>query len=146
VVCSEDWPKITPEARQAETQATFAGEALFESRWKPCEYWPKAELPADYYEPVKSDKPVLIFSGGLDPVTPPSWGELAAQTLPNSRHIVAEYAAHGVSPLGCGPRLVEEFLETADASAVDADCVNKLRRPAFLLSPVATAAPQEDEP
>ena len=144
VVCSEDWPKITPQARQAETEDTFVGEALFESRWKPCEHWPQAKLPDAYYEPVRSDKPVLIFSGGLDPVTPPSWGDLAAETLPNSHHIVAEKAGHGVSPLGCAPRLIEEFLETAGAAELDASCIGKIRRPAFLLNPVATVLPAEE--
>ncbi len=144
VVCSEDWPRIAQEARRAETASTFAGEALFESRWKPCEQWPQAELPEAYYEPVRSDRPVLIFSGALDPVTPPSWGALAAETLPNARHIVAEKLAHGVSSAGCGPRLIEEFLDEADASDLDAECINDLDRPAFLLSPVAAMPAPED--
>ena len=145
VVCSEDWPKITPEARERESRDTFVGEALFESRWKPCEYWPQAELPARYYEPVRSDKPVLIFSGGLDPVTPPSWGELAAETLPNARHIIAAEVGHGVSPLGCAPRLIDEFLESANATELDAGCIQNLRRPAFLVTPVATVNAPEAE-
>ena len=39
----------------------------------------------DYYAPVTSIEPVLIFSGDDDPVTPPSWGEHVAQHLPNVR-------------------------------------------------------------
>ena len=146
VICSEDWARITPEQRREQAQGTFAGEALFESRWKPCEYWPLAELPDAYYEPVRSDRPVLIFSGALDPVTPPSWGALAAETLPNSRHIVADNAAHGVSPLGCGPRLIEEFFTTAEAESLDAGCMDELSRPTFLVSPVAGFEAPEPAP
>jgi len=32
--------------------------------------------------------PVLIFSGYLDPVTPPERGEEVAKYLPNSRHVI----------------------------------------------------------
>jgi pimeloyl-ACP methyl ester carboxylesterase len=145
VVCSEDWPMITPEARRAETEGTFLGEALFESRWKPCENWPRGALPERYGEPVRSDKPVLIFSGDLDPVTPPRWGELVSETLPNSRHIVATGVGHGVSPYGCVPRLVEEFLRSADASSLDASCLERLRRPRFLLNRVATTKPDPED-
>ncbi|MEZ5366162.1 MAG: alpha/beta hydrolase [Bryobacterales bacterium] len=67
-----------------ETRNTL-GEALFESRWKPCENWPRGAVPENYREPVRSDKPVLILSGELDPVTLPRWGELVQQSLPNAR-------------------------------------------------------------
>jgi pimeloyl-ACP methyl ester carboxylesterase len=143
VICSEDWPTITPEARRAESAETFLGEALFASRWKPCEQWPRGVLPDDYGEPVRSDKPTLILSGDLDPVTPPRWGELVLENLPNARHIVVAGAGHGVSAYGCAPRLVDEFLRSADASSLDAACLEKLKRPGFLLNPVATAQPGE---
>jgi pimeloyl-ACP methyl ester carboxylesterase len=145
VICSEDWPNITPEQRLAETENTFLGDTLFESRWKPCEHWPRGTLPGGYGEPVRSNKPVLILSGDLDPVTPPRWGELVQETLPHSRHIVAHGVGHGVSSFGCVPRLVDEFLQSADPSALDASCVESLRRPDFLLTPVATAEPEKEQ-
>jgi pimeloyl-ACP methyl ester carboxylesterase len=46
---------------------------------------------------VKSDVPVLILSGGLDPVTPPANGAEVAKSLPRSRHIVAQGYGHIVS-------------------------------------------------
>ncbi|MEZ5394588.1 MAG: alpha/beta hydrolase [Bryobacterales bacterium] len=144
VMCSEDWPNISAEARREETRNTFLGEALFESRWKPCENWPRGAVPENYREPVRSDKPVLILSGELDPVTPPRWGELVQQSLPNARHVVAQGVAHGVSPYGCVPRLLQEFFDSADASTLDVSCVDSTRRPDFMLTPVATAPPEED--
>ena len=45
--------------------------------------------------PVSVEAPVLLFSGTLDPVTGPRWGERAAAHLPNSLHLVVP-GAHGV--------------------------------------------------
>ena len=59
--------------------------------------WPRGEIPADFLEPVRSNAPVLIFSGNLDPVTPPSDGEDVARYLPNSRHIIIPEGGHGHS-------------------------------------------------
>jgi pimeloyl-ACP methyl ester carboxylesterase len=40
--------------------------------------------------------PVLLVSGGLDPVTPPDWADSAAVHLPNSARFVDSTAGHGV--------------------------------------------------
>ena len=61
-----------------------------------CGIWPRGEIPADFLEAVHCDAPVLIFSGNMDPVTPPKFGEQVARHLPNSRHVVIPEAAHGV--------------------------------------------------
>ena len=146
VVCSEDWPLIDERAIELETEGTFLGRSLFETRWAPCRYWPQAQLPPEYYEPVESDVPALILSGEVDPVTPPSWGERVAEHLPNSRHIVAPATGHGVLGTGCGRSLLEEFVETADAAALDASCLDELRRPPFFLTPAAPIAPEDPRP
>ncbi len=43
--------------------------------------------------PVSSDVPALILAGEHDPITPPEWGRLAAQSL--SRAYFREFAGHG---------------------------------------------------
>lgn len=134
VTCSEDYTRFSAEEAAARAEGTFLGTTVYTSRWSPCRYWPRKEMPEAYYEPVQSDKPVLILSGDLDPVTPPSWGEQVAQTLPNSRTLVAPGVGHGVTPQGCAMRLVDEFINAADASELDADCLQKLERPSFFLS------------
>jgi len=135
IVCSEDAPLAEAADLDAETTDTFLGRAFLEIRQKPCEFWPRAAVPPEYYEPVSSDRPVLILSGDLDPVTPPRWGEAVAETLPNSRHIVVGGVGHGVLPNGCAMRLIEEFVETTDAAALDASCLDGLRRPPFFVRP-----------
>ena len=59
---------------------------------------------------------MLIFSGNMDPVTPPKYGEEVASHLPNGRHVVIPEAGHGVEGLkdpGCIDRIAIEFLEKA---------------------------------
>ncbi len=137
VICSEDVPRITP-AELAGASRAFFGRALVDDFLRACEIWPRAKLPAGYYEPVRSDKPVLILSGGIDPATPPHYGAAVAATLPNSRHAVAPHLSHGVSGHGCAPRLIEKFIRTADAKSLDVSCLRRIPRPLFVL-PVGAA-------
>jgi pimeloyl-ACP methyl ester carboxylesterase len=134
VVCAEDMPRISQEDITRETAGRFIGSAMFDTRMKPCEFWPKGLVSADYYAPVSSSKPVLLFSGEDDPVTPPTWGEHVRQTLPNSRHIVVPGAGHITLMRGCVRDLVSEFLDRGNAAGIDASCVNALSRPPFFTS------------
>jgi len=42
---------------------------------------------------VKSDVPTLIFSGGIDPATPPRHGDRVAAFLPNAPCTLAAFLA-----------------------------------------------------
>lgn len=135
VVCAEDYPRITPEEIAEQSKATLFRGHLMEQRMKACEFWPKGTVPANYYEPVRSSVPTLILSGELDPVTPPNWGELAAKTLPNSKHFIAPGTGHGVIGTGCGMRIVREFIDEASVENLDTNCLKLLKRPPFFLTP-----------
>ncbi|MCM2327264.1 MAG: alpha/beta hydrolase [Lysobacter sp.] len=132
VVCSEDVPRITP-ADLAAASSAFFGRALVDDFLRACAHWPRATLPADFHDPVRSTAPVLILSGGIDPATPPRLGEKVLATLPNGRHAVAPRLAHGVSGQGCAPRLIEKFVREADAKSLDVSCLERLPRPLFVL-------------
>jgi pimeloyl-ACP methyl ester carboxylesterase len=134
VVCAEDMPRISADDIARETAGRFIGSTMFDSRMKPCEFWPKGAVSEDYYDPVTSSKPVLIFSGENDPVTPPTWGEHVAQSLPNSRHIVVPGAGHITLMRGCVRDLVGHFLDRAATDGLDAACVSALSRPPFFTS------------
>jgi pimeloyl-ACP methyl ester carboxylesterase len=134
IVCAEDVPRIdATRARELSADTFLGGEWLADMKTE-CEHWPAAQLPAAYFEPVESDVPALLLSGNLDPVTPPSWGELVARGLPRSRHVVVPGAAHGTTPLGCVPDLIAEFLEQPEPAGLDASCVERLQRPAYFTS------------
>jgi pimeloyl-ACP methyl ester carboxylesterase len=132
VICAEDVPRITPDD-MAKLGGSFFGRALVDDFIRACKVWPRGEVPKDYYEPVRSDKPALIFSGGIDPATPPRHGAEVAAALPNSRHFVAPQIGHGVSLHGCAPRLIESFIRAGDASKLDGKCLERIPRPLFVL-------------
>jgi pimeloyl-ACP methyl ester carboxylesterase len=84
---------------------------------------------------VRSNAPVLIFSGNMDPITPPKYGEEIARHLPNSRHVIIAEAGHGVDGLtdpGCIDRIAIEFLDKGDAKDLDVSCVEKMKPPPFV--------------
>jgi pimeloyl-ACP methyl ester carboxylesterase len=84
-------------------------------------------VPGDFHQPVQSDRPVLLLSGELDPVTPPRYGTEVQSTLPNARHFVLRGQGHTVMGVGCAPRLVADFIARADASALDGACLEQLQ-------------------
>ncbi len=75
--------------------------------------------------PLDTSLPVLLLSGEADPITPPRYAEMAAVDLQNARHLVGSHQGHGQLAVGCTSRLVAEFVERADPSAIDAACLER---------------------
>jgi pimeloyl-ACP methyl ester carboxylesterase len=135
VLCSEDLPRILEDEIDAATRGTVVGAAEV-VLWKAsCEPWPRAVLSADADAPVHFGGPVLLLSGDLDPVVPPSWGEEVRATMPRARHLIAPGVGHNVTSAGCAPDLIATFIERADATSLDARCLDRLTRPPFVTSP-----------
>ncbi len=122
VTCADDAARVTP-ARLADLLADARTRAIAERLLAVCAVWPHGTAPADAATPVASNVPVLILSGGLDPVTPPSYGADIARTLPNSRHVVAAGYGHIVSPHACAPRMIAAFLDDPAAARLPPTCV-----------------------
>jgi pimeloyl-ACP methyl ester carboxylesterase len=144
VVCAEDYPRIVPEeAKRASAGSVFAGH-LLDARIRACGFWPRGTVDPGYYQPVTSAVPALVLSGEVDPVTPPSWGQSAADHLSKSRHVIAPATGHGVLMSACGIKMIREFIDAGTVDGLDVSCVQSLRRPAFFLLPAGpdpTAVP-----
>lgn len=143
VVCAEDYPRLpaAPPVRGAEF-----GDAFADVYRLVCEGWPRGEVPAGFYAVPTSPVPVLLLSGGLDPVTPPRHGERVAQALgARARHVVVPHAGHGVMSLACLREAAARFVIEGDegkALAIDMSCADKLPRPPAYVAPaVARGAP-----
>jgi pimeloyl-ACP methyl ester carboxylesterase len=134
VLCAEDAHRSTPEEVEREAAGTVFGTHLM-SLVRACSFWPAGDVAEPFYTPVMSAKPVLVFSGALDPITPPSWGESVTSTLSNSRHIVVPGSGHISLGSGCVMRLMTQFIETADPKSLDPSCLAGLKRPPFFVSP-----------
>ena len=125
------------------------GSAMLDGLRDGCAVWPETSVPAIYDEAIGSQAPALVLSGDLDPITPPRWGEGMAELFPNGRHLVAPSTGHNVTPVGCAPDLIAEFLELADASALDASCLEGIERPTFFVDvagPAMVEASTTEEP
>jgi pimeloyl-ACP methyl ester carboxylesterase len=134
VTCAEDVPFIDQaEAAKLNADNPFGNYRVFQQT-RACEMWPRAKIPADYREAVRSNVPALIFSGNLDPVAPPEQGEEVARYLPNSRHVIIPEGDHvyeGLTNQDCVDKLVIEFLDKADAKNLDVTCVETMKPPPF---------------
>jgi pimeloyl-ACP methyl ester carboxylesterase len=104
-----------------------------------CQVLPQGHNRAEFFLPVKSEVPTLLLSGTLDPATPPRWAELAAQSLSHSRHLIVDGAHHGVSALGCMPRLISEFFDQGDEHTLDTSCLEKIKPKAFFIDQAGPA-------
>lgn len=126
VQCAEDVPFFTAEQAAQAAEDAYMGELVSGGLIEICNTWPRGPIPADFKDPVRSDIPVLMLSGEYDPVTPPAYAEQAAETLPNSLHLIAPGQGHNVILRGCIPELAEQFLLTASLNNLETACVNEI--------------------
>ncbi|HUG25541.1 alpha/beta hydrolase [Piscinibacter sp.] len=130
VVCSEDLQRgpLAQDVPGLDFGVEFA--ALYR---RVCADWPRGDVPAAFYTVAPTASPVLVASGGLDPVTPPRHGARVALSLGEKAvHVVVPNAGHGVLAIGCMRDVMFRFIDAEDdtqALAVDAACVKDIPRP-----------------
>ncbi len=123
VICAEDADLLTPRPQDKDT---VLGTMLIDVIKAQCEIWPHGTRPADFHSPLKSDKPILILEGELDPVTPPKYGEQVLKGLSNARLLIAKGQGHNVIGRGCIPKLVEDFVNQLAPKDLDLGCADAL--------------------
>ncbi|HEV2606373.1 MAG TPA: alpha/beta hydrolase [Xanthomonadaceae bacterium] len=126
VICSEDGDGLKADPAYADS---VLGNELIDALREQCAVWPHGQRPSDFHEPLKSDLPILVLEGEFDPVTPPRYGEQVVKNLSHGRLLILRGQGHNVIPVGCMPKLMARFLDTADAKALDAHCLDKLPDP-----------------
>ena len=146
VVCAEDVPRMTSAA--AVSGPDFGAEDA-EKYASVCKFWPRGKVDDAFYTVPTASSPVLLLSGGADPVTPPRHGERVAKALgAKAQHIVVPEAGHGVSGIGCMRDVVARFVtESSDAQAMphDVACATKIPRPGAFL-PIQSGISAGDRP
>jgi pimeloyl-ACP methyl ester carboxylesterase len=123
VICSEDADRYRANPADA---GTVLGPALAPAFFAACKHWPHGQRPAGFNQPLRSPVPALLMSGEIDPVTPPDYAESVLKGLPNGRHVVLRGQGHNVGGIGCMPKLVGQFIESADAKKLDTKCLDAI--------------------
>ena len=123
VICSEDADLLQP---RPQDQNTILGNQLIDAIKAQCAVWPHGRRPDDFHAPLKSDKPILMLSGELDPVTPPRYGAQILPGLADARQLVFKGQGHSLLGRGCMPQLLGKFVDQPDLKALDAGCLDKL--------------------
>ena len=131
VICAEDTPFITEEEIKTTSANSFYGDARVRPTMKACAEWTAAKVPTTFLDPVKSDLPVLLVSGALDPVTPPWLAQEVAKTLTHSKLVIIPNATH--SSYECVENLIADFIDKGTTEGLDASCVEKIKRPPFTI-------------
>lgn len=87
-----------------------------------CAAWPPAG-DAALRQPVRSQTPILILTGQLDPVTPPEYAPLLSALLPRSQWVNFRWNGHGQLWQGgeCAGRLLRAFWQRP-GQPLDAGC------------------------
>ena len=143
VLCSESVAHTTAEkvlavGKQALPEfpdAVLAAPAQVPSMLSDCETWSVPAAPPEVSSPTRSDVPVLLASGSFDSATPPNWAAEAAQTLPNSRHLVFPGTGHEVAlntpdAAACFLEVMRGFYD--NPAEFNDGCVASLRIPPFV--------------
>lgn len=124
VMCTEDVDEFRIDDND---RGSVLGAEFIEFAKAQCDAWPRGRRDPDFRQPLTGEVPVLLLSGEYDPVTPPRYGDEVASHLPNGRHLILPGQGHSVVSLGCAPKLFAQFIEQADAHALDATCLDRLK-------------------
>jgi len=130
IVCAEDVPFYQNEKTEGNT---ILDKKLLEKTKKSCDIWPHIIVDSSFKDPVKSDLPVLLLSGELDPVTPPEFAKTTMETLSNAQHLIAKGQGHNVFPQGCLPKIIAQFIDDPETE-LDSECMNNFDYTPFFIN------------
>ncbi|MGH8204788.1 MAG: alpha/beta hydrolase, partial [Steroidobacteraceae bacterium] len=137
ITCSEDVAFLREEDIAPASEGTFLRDYRVREQQAACRHWPRAQLPADYREPLRTDIPTMFISGDRDAATPLSFTAHVAPGFSNRVEIVARGQGH-TEWNGCLADRFRQFIESGKPGGIDPVCP-ALPRPPFLL-PAAPAA------
>lgn len=135
VVCSEDVPFYRVDAQQrAELAKTFLGTSQLDGLQAICSVWPRGPVDPGFHQPLHSDVPALLLSGGNDPVTPPRYAAQAARGFAHGLSLVMPGFGHGQLTDPCMADVMAQFVRSASLSGLDTACTRRLSPLPFFLT------------
>jgi pimeloyl-ACP methyl ester carboxylesterase len=138
VQCKEELPFDTADTINAILEQTrpelkgFVRRQLIDpSALDVCATWGEGAPNPIENQPVVSDIPTLVLSGEYDPITPPDYGKLVAQTLSKSFFFEFPGTGHGVVPSSqCALGMALVFIADPTNSP-DSKCLADVKEPDF---------------
>jgi pimeloyl-ACP methyl ester carboxylesterase len=94
ITCSEDVPFVNEGDVADATRDTFLGDYRLRQQQAACSVWPKAKLPKNYRQPVRSSAPTLFVTGDVDGGTPLWFTDRVAQGFSNHVTVVIHGQGH----------------------------------------------------
>jgi pimeloyl-ACP methyl ester carboxylesterase len=135
VVCSEDVPFYHVDAEQrAELARTFLGTSQLDGLEAICRIWPHGPVDPDFHQPLHSDVPALLLSGGNDPITPPRYAAQASRGFTHSLSLVIAGFGHGQLTDPCMARVMARFVRLGSVSGLETACTRNLVPMPFFLT------------
>ena len=126
VMCSEDVPFYDSATIDYDLlNASYMGPLQIEALQAICSIWPVGPVDDEFKAPLATELPVLLLSGTADPITPPAWATLAMAEMENATHLIGEHQGHGQIYVGCVPEIVADFIDAADLSSLDTQCMER---------------------
>ncbi len=121
----------------ADVPPSLAAALLYgiESQFTTCEYWLEQVAGDVETQPVRSDIPTLVMNGQYDPITPPAWGQAAADHLPNSFNYTFPAMGHSVidwRDFPCPTDIALQFLANPTQEP-DTSCMIRMEAPDFFV-------------
>lgn len=130
VTCTEDVPFIRPEEIDSLTKGTFMGTYRIDQQTDACTQWVNGNISNDFLNPIISDVPTLIISGGYDPVTPTSSAKEIASHLSNSTLVIIPEMSHvldGLSNPECFDEICLSFINNPFNPKLKLDCIKNMQ-------------------
>ncbi len=134
VLCAEDADFTTSDVDLSglPDQLKAYEEGSAEYMLEACRLWNVETLGPAVDEPVQSSVPTLLLTGHFDPITPPEYARLAAQSLSNSYLYEFPAGGHGeLTSNDCADNIMLQFLDDPTQEP-DAACLQQESGPEFL--------------
>ncbi len=140
VICAEDALRSATPA-QAGQFASPSGGGMDQAYQSICAQWPRGTVDPAFYAIGRSQSPVMLLSGGIDPATPPRHALRVAKALGDKAvPIQIDKAGHGLLSRPCVTDIVFRFINAKDETTAlkpELSCLTSIPRPSAFV-PLAT--------
>jgi pimeloyl-ACP methyl ester carboxylesterase len=136
VTCAENWPNAPGVAGLTALGAKqvwgpYEANSMIDLG-EACSSWNVTPLEGTLRQPVQSSVKVLLLSGGIDIITPPSVADQAAKTLSHATHLIFPETTHSIMRIPCAGQIISDFFAAeGEMTKVDTSCLKSLPAPAW---------------